>query len=262
MSVPTGGARPARLERESLVVDGLRLAFRFSGPHSERPTVVVLHGWGASLDATGSIQACLSNHLRVLAFDLPGFGESDPPPVPWDSVAYATHLREALRQLVPGPVQLVGHSFGGKISLILANRWPDLVTRLVLVNSAGLRPPRGPGYRARVAAYKLARRLAGQGPLAEALAARFGSTDYRDAGALRGTLVRVVNEDLRPLLPTIGVPTLLIWGDQDAETPLAGAAIMEREIPDAGLVVFPGAGHFSYADDPARFCRVVGHFLG
>jgi pimeloyl-ACP methyl ester carboxylesterase len=62
-------------------------------------------------------------------------------------------------------------------------------------------------------------------------------------------------------LPQVRTPTLIVWGDQDAETPISDAAIMEREIPDAGLVTFSGAGHFSYADDLPRFCRVVGYFL-
>jgi pimeloyl-ACP methyl ester carboxylesterase len=78
---------------------------------------------------------------------------------------------------------------------------------------------------------------------------------------MRGTLVRVVNEDWRHLLPRIQAPTLLIWGELDDATPVADGQIMERLIPDAGLVVFPGAGHFAYADDVDRFARVVGHFL-
>ena len=78
---------------------------------------------------------------------------------------------------------------------------------------------------------------------------------------MRGTLVRVVNEDWRHLLPKIVAPTLLIWGEHDDATPVSDGQLMERLIPDAGLVIFAGAGHFSYADDYDRFARVVGHFL-
>jgi pimeloyl-ACP methyl ester carboxylesterase len=67
---------------------------------------------------------------------------------------------------------------------------------------------------------------------------------------------------VRHLLPQIAAPTLLIWGELDDSTPLADGTIMEQLIPDAGLVVFPSAGHFAYADDYDRFARVVGNFLG
>jgi pimeloyl-ACP methyl ester carboxylesterase len=73
--------------------------------------------------------------------------------------------------------------------------------------------------------------------------------------------VRVVNEDLRPRLPRIQAPTLLVWGSNDDATPVADARIMEKEIPDAGLVVFEGAGHYSYLERPAEFCRIATTFL-
>jgi pimeloyl-ACP methyl ester carboxylesterase len=89
-----------------------------------------------------------------------------------------------------------------------------------------------------------------------------GSADYRAAtGVMRGTLVRIVNEDLRSLLPDIRIPVLLIWGDQDTETPIADGRLMERLIPDSGLVVFEGAGHYAYLEQPGRFCRIVEVFL-
>ena len=79
---------------------------------------------------------------------------------------------------------------------------------------------------------------------------------------MRATFVKLVNTDLTPLLSEIQAPTLLIWGEQDGDTPLSDGQTMERLIPDAGLVVFEGAGHFSYADQPQRFNRVAAHFLG
>jgi pimeloyl-ACP methyl ester carboxylesterase len=91
---------------------------------------------------------------------------------------------------------------------------------------------------------------------------RIASEDYRNAGPLRPTFVRVVNEDFGPLLPEITAPTLLVWGARDDAVPLSHARRMEEAIPDAGLVVFEDAGHFAYLDEPDRFCRIVRHFLG
>ncbi|MCB0338647.1 MAG: alpha/beta hydrolase, partial [Bdellovibrionales bacterium] len=89
----------------------------------------------------------------------------------------------------------------------------------------------------------------------------FGSSDYRAAGAMRQTLVKVVNEDHSHLLSKIHCPTLLVWGDQDTDTPLWMAKKMEQEIKDCGLVVFSGAGHYSFLDRSQQFCLVAAKFL-
>ena len=109
---------------------------------------------------------------------------------------------------------------------------------------------------------RAAGRLGGPGAaLRDALYRRIASEDYRNAGPLRPTFVKVVNEDLTELLPRVSAPTLLVWGTNDDAVPVAHARTMERAIPDAGLVLFEGAGHFAYLDEPDRFCRVVRHFL-
>jgi pimeloyl-ACP methyl ester carboxylesterase len=90
---------------------------------------------------------------------------------------------------------------------------------------------------------------------------RVASTDYAAAGEMRPTLVRLVNSDLRECLPRISVPTLLVWGSEDTDTPVADGRLMERLIPDAGLVVLEGAAHYSYIDQAHRFARIVSHFI-
>ena len=93
--------------------------------------------------------------------------------------------------------------------------------------------------------------------------AHFGSADYNAAtGFLRDTMVKAINEDLQPYLKNIARPTLLIWGDQDTATPMRDAHIMEKEIPDAGLVVVKNAGHFSFLKDPYLVIAVIQSFLG
>lgn len=251
-----------------VTVDGLRIAYRDEGP-TDGPPVVILHGWGASSAAVASIQACLRGTHRAIAPDLPGFGASDLPPAVWGSREYSAAIRAFLAALGVERASFIGHSHGGRVAIVLAAEHPELVEKLVLVDSAGIRPKRGARYHVRVYAYKAGRRAARlpllQGPLGAPLRrwieTRSGSEDYRQAGPMRGTLVRVVNEDWRHLLPRIAAPTLLIWGERDDATPLADGQLMERLIPDAGLVVFAGAGHYAYADDLGRFCRVVGHFL-
>jgi pimeloyl-ACP methyl ester carboxylesterase len=246
-----------------LRVAGLRVRCTRAGAGDP---VLVLPGWGASIEAVAPIVTALREVATVYAVDLPGFGESDPPPEAWSSVEYARFVDALFDVLDVDAATVIGHSNGGRVAIRLAVDFPDRVEKLVLVNSAGIRPRRTVGYRARVALYKvgkLAARVGGRpgAALQRRIVRRVASSDYLDAGPLRGTLVRVVNEDLRDCLPRIRVPALLIWGGRDRETPVADGRLMERMIPDAGLVVFEEAGHYSYLDAPGSFAKVVRYFV-
>jgi pimeloyl-ACP methyl ester carboxylesterase len=228
--------------------------------------VVVLHGWGGRIESMAPVISCLSTARRVVALDLPGFGESPGPATAWGTADYARFVRGVLGSAGIGAADFVGHSFGAKTSLYLAATEPEAVKRLVVAGSSGLRTP--PSLKARLKrVVSRAGRAAGRlGPPGRALRAalyrRIASEDYRNAGSLRPTFVKVVNEDLAPLLSDVAAPTLLVWGTADDAVPVAHARAMERAIPDAGLVLFEGAGHFAYLDEAERFCRVVRHFLG
>jgi pimeloyl-ACP methyl ester carboxylesterase len=232
--------------------------------------VVLVHGWGAEIASFGPVPSLLAERFRVHALDLPGFGRSPVPDRPWGTADYATCVGSLIEQNGLAPCTLVGHSFGGQISIYLAATRPELVRKLVLVNCAGIRARHSVSYHVRVGTYKVARKVLAR-PLPEHLRdpflgwvrARLGSSDYQAAvdPILRNTLVTIVNEDQQAMLPRIKAPTLLIWGDLDRDTPLADARLMEKLIPDAGLVIFPGAGHFSYLDRLDQFCRVVTHFV-
>lgn len=232
------------------------------------PAVVLLHGWGASSQSLQAPAAALAAEFRVLTVDLPGFGWSDPPPVAWGSSEYADHVRAVLDAQGIGRAALLGHSFGGRVAIQIAARTPERVERLVLVASAGLRRRRRPRDYARLGVTKVLKGLAGLPvvgglgrPLLRRWAERVGSRDYKAAGRMRPTLVRLVNEDLAPMLQEIPVPTLLLWGDQDQEVPREAVLTMASRIKGARLLVFPGAGHFPFLDAPERFAEALRGFL-
>lgn len=248
-------------------VAGLPLHYTTVG---QGETVVFLHGWGGEIASFAPVFPRLAERFRVVALDLPGHGRTPVPPSPWGAFEHANFLASFLRQAQLAPCTLVGHSHGGRVSIALAAREPDLVSKLVLVDSAGIVPRRGPRYYLRVYSVKSARKILSlpglrslRDPLLDRLYRVIGSSDYNAAAnpIMRATLVKVVNQDLRHLLPRIKAPTLLIWGNQDKDTPLADGQLMERLIPDAGLVIFEGAGHFAYLDRLDQFCRVVAHFV-
>lgn len=230
--------------------------------------IVLLHGWGASSQSLAGVTAALADTFRVLAMDLPGFGWSRRPSAAWGSAEYAGHVDGLLREAGIARAAFLGHSLGGRIAIQLAARHPALVSRLVLVASAGIRPPRGPGYAARVASAKLVKWFfglpvwgrAGQRIISK-VSGRLGSRDYRAAGPMRPTLVKVVNEDITPRLAAIQAPTLVLWGDQDREVPRSAMEIMAAGIPQSRLVILGGAGHFPFLDLPEEFCRTVKGFL-
>ena len=228
--------------------------------------IVILHGWGAHIEAVGTILTALDGASEVIALDLPGFGESDPPEQAWDVDAYARFMIHFLDELAVERAHLVGHSHGGRVSIALAADEADRVGRLLLVDSAGIPPKRGWRYRRRVAVAKLGRlvgKLGGPGRrLQERMRAKVASRDYLEASeAMRGTFRAAVAANLTDRLPRISASTLLVWGDQDDDTPLWMGKRMEELIPDAGLVVLEGAGHYSYADSPGQFRAVARRFL-
>jgi pimeloyl-ACP methyl ester carboxylesterase len=249
--------------------------FRFveTGGHKTRlyeagsgAPVVVLHGWGGRIESMAPVSGCLAPAFRVLALDLPGFGESPVPNGTWGTPDYAEYVRDILVNEGIERAHFVGHSFGAKTSLYLAATRPELVEKLVVVGSPGLRTPPSLAVRGKRLVSRGAR-IAGLfgspgRAVRDAVYRRIASRDYKDAGPMRPILVTVVNEDLSALLYHVSSPCLLVWGTHDDAVPLAHARKMQSMIRDAGLVEFEGAGHFAYLDEPQRFCRIVRHFFG
>lgn len=248
-----------------LWINGLETYYTLEG---QGDPIVLLHGWGTSSRSLSGVAASLVNGFRVLAMDLPGFGWSQAPSVAWGTADYAAHVERLMDELGITRACLVGHSFGGRIAISLSAGHPARVARLVLVASAGIRPPRGIRYYVRVGIAKTVRRffsLPVWGRTGERIIAkvhgRIGSRDFRVAGQMRPTLVRVVNEDLTPLLPKVEAPTLILWGDQDPEVPRSAMDTMATKIRRARLVVFEGAGHFPFLEAPEQFAQAVRSFL-
>lgn len=232
------------------------------------PPVLLLHGWGASKELMTPISQRLPGY-RVIVPDLPGFGATEAPPEAWGVDEYAAWVLRLLDRLGVASAHVVGHSNGGRVAIAIAADHPDRVRRLVLADSAGIRPSHGLAWHWRVRTFKLMRRLARarwvpsavRGRAEAAVEAR-GSADYRaSSGTLRSSMVRLVNADLRPRLERLRASTLLVWGELDEDTPLRDGRLMETLIPDSGLVVFEGCGHFAYAEQPDRFARIVDVFL-
>jgi len=247
----------------TITIDNQTIFYEERGSGS---AVLLLHGWGTDHTLFAPLMELLARKYRVIALDFPGFGRSPEPPRPWDVDAYAGLVLGLLDALGIAECALLGHSFGGRVILKLAARQLETprFTKLILVGAAGIRHAPNPKASARAKRYQLAKKILKPFPgLMEAARKHYGSADYRAATPMmRQVFVKVVGEDLAPLLPLIGQETLLIWGRGDDQTPLSDGQRMEREMPNAGLVVLENAGHYAFIERQDQFLRVMASFMG
>ena len=248
-------------------LEGLNL--HYTDSEKGEKTVVMMHGWGCNHTTLASIErVALSCRYRVINVDFPGFGDSQEPDEVWGVEMYTRQIEALVKNLGISSPTLLGHSFGGRVGILYASR--NQVEKLILVDAAGIKPKRSLKYYWKVYSFKAIKRLMylflGKETAEKHLDARrakAGSSDYANASPMmRRILSKVVNEDLTDKLQHIKAPTLLIWGENDTATPLSDAKKMERLIPDAGLVSFPGCGHYSFLDNPMQFAAVLRSFLG
>lgn len=229
--------------------------------------VILLHGWGCTHEIFKSIALTLSQQYKVYSFDFPGFGASCEPSDVWGVEEYTRLIETFVADNKIKKPSLVGHSFGGRVSLLYSSR--NETSRVVLVDAAGIKPKRSWKYYYKVYTYKCAKWLCTTflpKEKGEQMLNRFrknaGSSDYNNASPMmRRILSKVVNEDLKHVMPAIKAPVLLFWGDRDTATPIADAKYMEKHIKDAGLVIAHGTGHFSFLENPGLFTSVMKSFF-
>lgn len=251
---------------KNIDIDGITIHYEETGPENA-PTVIVMHGWGCDHTTVASIARILEKGMRVFNVDLPGHGQSDEPAGVWGVDDFTRLMEKFIERLSLDTPSLVGHSFGGRIAILLSSR--NKVGKILLVDAAGIKPRRGAAYYYRVYSFKagklLCRIFMGKDrskAVIERWRSRKGSADYRNSSpVMRAVMSKCVNEDLKHVMPAIKSPTLLVWGENDTATPLSDAKTMERLIPDAGLVSFPGCGHYSFLDNPFGFKAVVKEFF-
>jgi pimeloyl-ACP methyl ester carboxylesterase len=260
-------------------VDGVRLRLRDTGPR-EAPAVILLHGFGASLDTWEPWARALSARYRVIRFDLPGFGLTGPDPTgDYTDAREMKILIDLMDQLGVVRASLIGNSLGGRIAWTFAALHPDRVNRLVLVSPDGFASP-GFAYNKPSKTPMIMRALPYVAPrslLKASLAPAYARpealseatvTRYRDMllapGVRRAILARMGQTILRdpaPILARIQAPTLLLWGEKDGMIPIGNAADYLRDMPHATLVRLPNLGHVPFEEDPVSSLAPVERFL-
>lgn len=212
--------------------------------------IVFLHGWQQDKKSFSALVPYLfkTNHLYLL--DLPGFGKSKLPNDNYTSYDYAEEVVEWLKKNKLTEVILVGHSFGGKIATIVANKYPEIISKLILIANSGI--PEDKTY------YPFLKYL--PQPLKKRFSPLFTSSDYKNAGKLLPIFKNVVKENLTTEFAKVNKPTLIIWGKNDRQLPMDMSKQINKLIKNSKLELLP-TGHFPFIDKPKEVADLIKNFI-
>ena len=250
----------------------LPVSFRATG---RGKALLILHGWGSNGQVMEPLAQQLQSTHRCYLFDLPGFGDSPPPAQPWSVDDYADLIQHFITDREIDKLDLLVHSFGGRIALKLCARpeIQDNIDKVLITGGAGMKPKRSASYYIKKYSAKALkapflilppdlRDKALKKLRQTSLWKSLGSSDYSKlTGVMRHTFVKTVSEYLEPCLPEIPHDVLLLWGRDDQATPLYQARRMEKGIANAALVVIDHAGHYAFLDRPAHFSAIAKAFF-
>jgi len=255
------------MEEEKILINGLKINYKMAG---EGEPLLILHGWAGSSGSWVEVQRILSREgFKVIVLDLPGFGKSVTPPLPWGIGEYAEFVLNFIKKLDFKKVNLLGHSFGGRIAIKLASCHPGKLKKLILCASAGIKHDLTFGQK-----IILNISLIGNFLFSQKILRRFKDVvrnifylflrkkDYTKVnGVMKETFKRVIEEDIKPELANIKAKTLLIWGERDKAVPRADAHLMNKNISNSVLKIIPGASHTPNLETPQGLSEVILDFL-
>ena len=219
--------------------------------------LVLLHGWGQNIQMMQVLGEPFKKDYRIIAIDFPGFGKSSEPKEVMDVGDYTSIVEELLKKLkVENPI-LIGHSFGGRVSVKFASR--NKVKKVILLSPA-LKGHDKKGLKTKI--LKFMKTVPGIKNLEGWAKDHIGSRDYKAASPImKQVLVKTVNEDMSKDATKIKVPTILIYGDMDSEVPEEDTKEYERLIDDCGLILYEGCTHYAYLERLNQTINIISNFI-
>ncbi len=221
--------------------------------YGEGEDIVLLHGWGQNIEMMKPVGDKLNGHKIII--DLPGYGNSTEPKTVWTVYDYVECIKKLLDSLkIDNPI-LIGHSFGGKISLAYASKY-----KVNLFASPFKKGVEKLSMKTKI--LKFAKKVPVVNKLEGFAKKHIGSTDYKNASEMmRKILVETVNLDIREDVKKIKCPSLIFWGTNDEAVPVEDAKELESLIKDAGLIIYEGCTHYAYLEMLPQVMKVIRVFL-
>lgn len=233
-----------------------------------KSNIVILPGWGDTRTTFNNLISTLKEYYTIYIIDYPGFGNSKFPNRDLDIYDYANLIKDFITiNSIDNPI-IISHSFGGRISIILSGLYKIPIKKMILIDAAGIKHKKKFKLKFKQVIYKLFKKISLILPkklksiYLNKLITLFGSSDFKNLDPnIRKTFIKVINEDLTKYLKHIDTSTLLIWGENDLDTPIDDGKLMNILIEDSGLIIIPNASHFPYLEYPYYVTKIILEFL-
>lgn len=257
-----------QMTEEAVLIDNVKISYITGGIG---PCILVLHGWGGSLESWRSVGNVLAESgYKVVILDLPGFGKSDYPPSDWSVFDYLDFILKFIEKLkslkiISEPFFLLGHSFGGRIAIKFAAFHPEKLKKMILCSAAGIVSEKKAKIKIINFLAKLGRKiffLNYSWPVSnffKRVVYYFAeSHDYLKANAvMKKVMQRVLSENLSDCFSKIKTPTLIIWGEKDKILSVKEAYLMNKKISGSKLEIFQGVGHAPNLEIPEKLAESI-----
>lgn len=247
-----------------LIIDNLAIEYSDEG---EGKILLLLHGWGDSLQTFNAITSLLKSDFRIVRVDLPGFGKSEMPKVAWNLDDYINFVAKFIQKVEIKPHTIVGHSFGGRIT-IKGTAFEKLKSdKIILIGSAGVAKRQTARNQFIKILTKIGNLITYIPPLIfwrEKIKRRLYKilgSDYYDTGNLKETYLNIIKEELSSSAESIKKPTLLIWGRDDTETLLEEGKTLHGLITNSRLEIIDDCGHMVHQQNPEKVVELIRSFL-
>ena len=256
------------METRNIYINDLKIHYKIAG---KGQPILILHGWGSSSNSWVRVQEILAqNNFQVIVPDLPGFGKSDLPKTPWNIDAYVNFVKTFCDKMRLNSFNLIGHSFGGRVSIKILIQHPDKIKNLILVDSAGIKPDLHIKDKTILTLARIMKLLS-KIKLLVPFINKIKKFSYRTIlrkrdyaklnGVMKETFKNVIDENLLPYISKIKVRTLLIWGEKDKSVPIRYAYIFKNKISNSELKIIPNVGHCPNLYVPKKLSQLITNFL-
>lgn len=247
-----------------VIVDNLLISYSVVG--DSKKSIMLLHGWADTSDTFSRLSKFLSKNYEIILVDLPGFGASETPRTAWSVLEYSDFISKFLKKINHKPDYIVGHSNGGAIAVNAVGTGRIKPAKLILLASSGVRKTNS----VKKQVYKVLAKPAklALSPLPYRLQKRIKANAYKKLGSdlyaaehMRETFINIVNFDVTKNAAYIHIPTLLLYGENDAITPPGLGRVLSSAIKNSRLEIIDGAGHFFHQEQPEIIATKIKEFL-